>query len=276
EGDGTTDNAASSKIAGLQKWVLNNGTWTMAYVLQNGLNLGQPYTVTNYPTSLNPSTDGLRNIAGKVNPDGTVTIWATTSTVSANGDNGADPNKLVSINDVLANTSAASAASEQFTTLRTAAAGEVLRGVSLTPSTPPTPAANVPLVLSAANPGATAIAPGSLATAAGQFPTSPTPTVSIIDGSGNTTAATFVAATPNLITFLVPSTVALGTAQVTITSGTNTQTASNIEIASVAPALFTSNGAGLASGQAIQVNASQVQTPLALSKQDANGATVPS
>jgi len=276
EGDGTTDNAASSKIAGLQKWVLNNGTWTMAYVLQNGLNLGQPYTVTNYPTSLNPSTDGLRNIAGKVNPDGTVTIWATTSTVSANGDNGADPNKLVSINDVLANTSAASAASEQFTTLRTAAAGEVLRGVSLTPSTPPTPAANVPLVLSATNPGATAIAPGSLATAAGQFPTSPTPTVSIIDGSGNTTAATFVAATPNLITFLVPSTVALGTAQVTITSGTNTQTASNIEIASVAPALFTSNGAGLASGQAIQVNASQVQTPLALSKQDANGATVPS
>ena len=52
-------------------------------------------------------TDGLRNITGRVNRDGTVSIWAITSTVSGNGDQGADPNKLVLITDKLAATSAA-------------------------------------------------------------------------------------------------------------------------------------------------------------------------
>src|ERR1700736_4106774 len=78
-----------------------------------------------------PATDGLRNITGRVNADGTVTVWGVTSTVSTNGDQGADPNKLVSITDLLASTTPAAAANEQFTTLRTAAYGEVLRGVSL-------------------------------------------------------------------------------------------------------------------------------------------------
>ncbi len=112
EGDGTPADAASAPNAGLQKWSLVNGTWQLDYVLQKGLNLGQPYTVANYPTSLNPSTDGLRNLTGRVNSDGTVTIWGVTSTVSANGDQGADPNKLVMINDVLANLTATGAANE--------------------------------------------------------------------------------------------------------------------------------------------------------------------
>ena len=48
-----------------------------------------------------PATDGLRNITGQVNRDGTVTIWAVTSTVSGGGDQGADPNQLVSVTDKL-------------------------------------------------------------------------------------------------------------------------------------------------------------------------------
>jgi hypothetical protein len=142
EGDGTAADAATSPNAGLQKWVLSNGVWTRVYVLQNGLNLGQPYSIPNYPSSLNPSTDGLRNITGRVNSDGTATIWAITSTVSASGDQGADPNRLVVISDVIANTDPAIAAQEQFGTLRTAVAGEVLRGISFTPGTTalPTPA----------------------------------------------------------------------------------------------------------------------------------------
>jgi hypothetical protein len=40
-----------------------------------------------------------------VNADGTVSLWAVTSTVSGGGDQGADPNKLVEINDNLAATS---------------------------------------------------------------------------------------------------------------------------------------------------------------------------
>ncbi|HME05777.1 MAG TPA: hypothetical protein VKG25_01955 [Bryobacteraceae bacterium] len=140
EGDGTAADAATSPNAGLQKWVLSNGVWTRVYVLRNGLNLGQPYSVSNYPTSLNPSTDGLRNITGRVNADGTATIWAITSTVSANGDQGADPNELVEITDVIANTNPAAAAQEQFTIVRSAGYGEVLRGIAFTPGTSAQPA----------------------------------------------------------------------------------------------------------------------------------------
>lgn len=135
--------AAAQTTAGLQKWIFNSstGAWTLAYVLQAGLSLGQPYTVSGYPTGNNPATglpwspatDGLRNLTGRVNRDGTVTIWAITSTVSGGGDQGADPNKLVAITDRLAATTAPT--NESFSTLETARFAEVLRGVSLTPGT---------------------------------------------------------------------------------------------------------------------------------------------
>jgi hypothetical protein len=139
-GDGTLADAASG-TGGLQKWVLVGGTWQLAYTLTAGLNLGQPYTVAGYPTGTNPVTslpwapepDGLRQIAGKVNGDGTVTIYAVTSTVSGSGDQGADPNQLVVISDKLSATNATEAASEKFTLLRTAESGTVLRGVSFAP-----------------------------------------------------------------------------------------------------------------------------------------------
>jgi hypothetical protein len=139
EGDGTTANAATDPMSGLQKWVLTNGTWQLAYTLQNGLNLGVPYSVPNgpngevYPASLTPATDGLRNLGGRVNLDGTVTLYAVTSTVSASGDQGADPNQVVSITDTLSFTLPAQANTEQFTILRQAQYGEVLRGVAWSP-----------------------------------------------------------------------------------------------------------------------------------------------
>jgi len=153
EGDGYTGgadlyaHAAAQAMAGLQKWVFNAATqsWTLAYTLQAGLDLGQPYTVKGYPTGNNPATglpwspatDGLRQITGRVDEDGKVTLWAVTSTISGNGDTGADPDKLVAIRDVLSNTTAAGAANERFATLRSAGFGEVLRGVSFTPGTRP-------------------------------------------------------------------------------------------------------------------------------------------
>jgi hypothetical protein len=152
EGNGTTTfdpvkgiytAAAQQTGAGLQKWVFNDalGAWQQAYVLQAGLGLGVPYTVAGYPTNVNPktglpfspATDGLRNLTGRVNHDGTVTIWAITSTVSGSGDQGADPNKLVKITDNLAATSLP--AGESFTTIDAARFAEVLRGVSFTPGT---------------------------------------------------------------------------------------------------------------------------------------------
>ena len=141
EGDGVFADAATSTTAGLQKWIFNSSTstWQLAYVLQNGLGLGVPYTVPGYPTGINtttglpwaPETDGLRNITGIVQRDGTATIYAITSTVSGNGDQGADPNKLVAITDNLAATTLPT--SESFQTVRSAGFAEVLRGVAWTP-----------------------------------------------------------------------------------------------------------------------------------------------
>lgn len=119
--------------AGVQKWVLTNGTWAEQYILQTGLNIGVPYSVPNYPTQLNPATDGCRHLTGRVNSDGTVNIWAVTSTVSANADQGADPNQLVTVTDRLANTDATVAVGETFAVVKQAPSGEVLRGVTFAP-----------------------------------------------------------------------------------------------------------------------------------------------
>ena len=149
EGDGYTGgtdlytHAAAQTTAGLQKWVFDStkNTWNLAYTLQTGLDLGIPYTVHNYPTGTNsatklpwaPATDGLRNLTGHVGHDGYVTLYAITSTVSGNGDQGADPNRLVVVRDKLANTDPTVASTEKFVTLRQAGFAEVLRGVSFTP-----------------------------------------------------------------------------------------------------------------------------------------------
>jgi hypothetical protein len=120
--------------AGVQKWSLVNGTWQMDYVLQDGLNIGVPYSVPNYPAAINPATDGCRNITGRVNGNGTVVIYAVTSTISASGDQGADPNKLVKVMDLLkATTLPASDGLGKFVTIRSANAGEVLRGITFAP-----------------------------------------------------------------------------------------------------------------------------------------------
>ena len=146
-GQYTNSTAAAQPNAGLEKWVFEGGQWNLAYTLQNGLDLGQPYTVPGYPTGINsgtgpsdpgtglpwaPATDGLRHLTGRVNRNGIVTIWATTSTVSGSGDQGADPNKLVEITDWL---NATNPGTEYFRTLKAAHAGEVLRGISFTPGT---------------------------------------------------------------------------------------------------------------------------------------------
>jgi hypothetical protein len=144
EGDGTlvtpavngnVADAQSLATAGLQKWRLINGTWVLQYILQDGLNIGVPYSIPWYPTALNPATGGCRNIAGRHNYDGTVTIFAITSTISANGDTGADPNKLVMVTDRVSNTTLPTGDDrlDRFTTIRSAKAREVLRGVAFAP-----------------------------------------------------------------------------------------------------------------------------------------------
>lgn len=119
--------------AGLEKWSLVNGIWQLDYVLRNGL-IGAVDTGLNGYDGQYPdvTTVGLRNLTGVVNDDGTVTLYATTSTASASTDNGADPNKVVQITDVLAATSLTGpVAQESFSTIAGPTYGTVYRGVAL-------------------------------------------------------------------------------------------------------------------------------------------------
>jgi hypothetical protein len=147
EGDGTfvdppvngnQASAAAQATAGVQKWSLVNGTWRLLYILHSGLNIGVPYNVGSYQAI---ATDGCRNITGRVHHNGTVDIYAVTSTVSASGDQGADPNKLVKVTDLLSASTLPAGDGDKdrddsfghFLTLRTAQFGEVLRGVAFAP-----------------------------------------------------------------------------------------------------------------------------------------------
>jgi hypothetical protein len=130
EGDGVAADAAQG-TGGVQKWSYSNGSWHMLYVLQDGLDLGVPYAISNYPS---PATDGCRNLTGNVNGRGTVDLYAVTSTVSASGDQGADPNRLVKVTDLLRATTLPNGNGlGHFTTIRSAESGEVFRGVSFAP-----------------------------------------------------------------------------------------------------------------------------------------------
>ena len=130
--EGTGASVDVTAHAGLEKWSLVSGTWQLDYVLTNGL-IGTVDTDLfgfdgQYP---DVTTIGLRNLTGVVNGDGTVTLWATTSTSSASGDNGADPNKVVRITDeVAATTLTTKVAKEAFATVAGPTYGTVYRGVS--------------------------------------------------------------------------------------------------------------------------------------------------
>lgn len=132
EGSGNTTDATTH--AGLEKWSLVNGTWQLDYVLKKGLfttDTGLTGYDGPYPAV---TTSGLRNLTGVVNKTGTVTLWATTSTTSSSTDNGADPNKLVKITDILsAKTLTGPVASETFTTVAGPTYGTVYRGVVYAP-----------------------------------------------------------------------------------------------------------------------------------------------
>ena len=130
--EGTGASVDATTHAGLQKWGLVNGTWQLDYVLTNGLIGKVDSNLVGYDGQYpDVTTIGLRNLSGVVHDDGTVTLWATTSTSSASGDNGADPNKVVQIVDrVSATTLTGSVAEETFKTLAGPTYGTVYRGVA--------------------------------------------------------------------------------------------------------------------------------------------------
>jgi hypothetical protein len=129
--EGTGSAVDAGLHAGLQKWVLGgDGVWQLQYVLTKGL-IG--VVDDNVTGAAGPwpaiTTIGLRNLTGRINRNGTVTLWATTSTKSASGDNGADPNKVVEITDQIAATQLSQVANESFITDAGPVYGTVFRGV---------------------------------------------------------------------------------------------------------------------------------------------------
>ena len=124
--DGGAPKQGGAGDGGLQKYSLVNGTWQLDYTLSAGLNLQQANA---NPTASTPAySTGLIGLTGKVNGDGTVSLYATTEP-----DFDTNPTSLVAINDTLANTTASQASGESFQTLMTAAPDTVIRGVAFAP-----------------------------------------------------------------------------------------------------------------------------------------------
>jgi hypothetical protein len=125
--DEGTGNSTDVTHGGLMKWSLVSGTWQLDYILTTGA-IG---TVDNLTGSDGAwpavNTIGLRNMTGVVNGD-QVTLWAVTSTKSTSGDNGADPNKVVTITDSLSATTLP--AGESFSPVIGPTYGTVYRGVA--------------------------------------------------------------------------------------------------------------------------------------------------
>jgi len=143
EGDGKEASATSGvstgpsgSMGGLAKYTLSNGSWALDYLVQNGLNTSFASTAVGGGDGM-VYTDGLRNLTGRVNADGTVTLYAVTSTVTntstnAAWDQGANADQIVSLTDTLSNTRLAGA--NTFSVVETSTGGEVFRGVALAPS----------------------------------------------------------------------------------------------------------------------------------------------
>jgi hypothetical protein len=129
EGSGNSTDTANH--AGLEKWSLVKGTWQLDYVLTKGLIGTVDTNLTGYDGQYpDVTTVGLRNLTGVVHGN-TVTLWATTSTSSASGDQGADPNKVVKITDILeATTLSGPVKLESFKTVMGPTYGTVYRGVA--------------------------------------------------------------------------------------------------------------------------------------------------
>ncbi len=136
--EGSGNSTDTSTNAGLEKWSKVNGVWQLDYVLRSGL-IGASYTVKGVNSGVAGSWPtvtvvGLRDLAGRVNRDGTVSFWAVTATSSASGDNGADPNGVVAITDRLAATSLPS--TEAFTTFAGPQYGVRYGGVAFAAAVP--------------------------------------------------------------------------------------------------------------------------------------------
>ena len=164
---------------------------------------------------------------------------------------------------------------------------DVVPSMGVASGTPP-PAPSVPAlsILSAASLRAGALAPASLATALGSGLANATATpdsdpvttlggtaVSIVDSAGANWQAPLLYVSPMKINCLIPDGVALGTATLTVTPASGPPQSAQIQIANVAPGLFTLNDSGLVMATVLRVSGDQ-QTYEDVYQMDDSGAIV--
>jgi uncharacterized protein (TIGR03437 family) len=88
-------------------------------------------------------------------------------------------------------------------------------------------------------------------------------TVMVTDSAGTKHAADLLYVSPSQVNFVMPSTAALGAASVTVTNGNKIAISTQIQVANVAPGLFTMNatGDGVPAGQILRFHAGGAQEP---------------
>jgi hypothetical protein len=155
--EGSGDALDAGAHAGLEKWSLVNGTWRLDYTLQDNL-IGDTYTLD----GVTVTTSGLRNLSGRINANGTITLFATTADTGGFADNGADPNEIVEINDTLADTTLPT--NESFSVVDGPVLGVRYGGVAFDAAVPE-PATWAMLILGVAGVGAVLRRRGALVTA---------------------------------------------------------------------------------------------------------------
>jgi uncharacterized protein (TIGR03437 family) len=129
-------------------------------------------------------------------------------------------------------------------------------------------------IVSGASYDGSAVAPESIATAFGSnlaITTGDTNTrVSVMDSAGIARDGYVFYASPSQVNFLIPPGTALGTANVSVTNGQGAVSTGSIQIASVAPGLFSQNadGKGVAAANILRIKADGTASWEALARYD--------
>jgi uncharacterized protein (TIGR03437 family) len=146
-----------------------------------------------------------------------------------------------------------------------------------TPPIAPAPASTLTVTSAAWNTGSR-LAPDSLASGYGSSlavqaaAPSGTPlpvalggtTVSVQDAAGALRLGQLFYVSPGQVNFVVPAATATGRAQITATSGSGSTAAATVDIATVAPSIFTAPGGTTAAAVALRASANGTQTPVAV------------
>jgi hypothetical protein len=136
--EGSGDAVDVAQHAGIDKYTFSNGVWHLDYVLQGTL-IGATQDFAGFG---DVTTTGLRQITGQDNANGTVTLYGVTATTDSITDGmgdtmdaGADPNEVVEITDIVADTTPPPG--ENYNVFVDPTLGTVYRGISFTPAPEP-------------------------------------------------------------------------------------------------------------------------------------------